>query len=72
MGVTLPVDKMTTDDKLRVLEEVWEDLARTPEEVPAPSWRAEVLLAREKRIAEGSAQFEDWDEAKRRIRERTR
>jgi len=72
MGITLPLDTMTTDDKLRVLEQVWEALARTPEDVPAPSWHADVLSAREKRIAEGSARFEDWDEAKERIRKRTR
>jgi len=71
MDITIPLDKMTTDDKLRVLEEVWEDLARTPEEVPVPAWHADVLEAREKRIAEGTSQFKDWDDAKQSILERT-
>ena len=72
VDVHIPLDKMTTAEKLRVLEEVWDDLHRTPEDVPALSWHADVLEARERRIREGKAQFRDWDEAKRTIRERTR
>ena len=72
MEVHIPLDKMTTAEKLRVLEQVWDDLRRTAEDVPAPSWHADVLEARERRIQEGNAQFQDWDEAKRSIRERTR
>ena len=72
MDVHLPLDKMTTAEKLRVIEEVWDDLRRTPDDVPAPSWHADVLEARERRIREGSSQFLDWTEAKRSVRERTR
>jgi len=69
MEYALPLDKMTTVDKLRALEQIWDDLCRTPESVPSPSWHADVLQAREKRIAEGSSQFTDWSEAKQNIRD---
>jgi len=72
MEVTLPLDKMTVSEKLRVLEEIWADLCRTPDEVPSPAWHAEVLEAREKRTREGTSSFMDWDEAKRAIRDETR
>lgn len=40
MEPALPLDPMTSpmilSDKLRVLEELWEDLCRTPESVPSP------------------------------------
>ncbi len=72
MDVALPLDKMTTAEKLRVLEEVWSDLCRTPEDIPAPAWHADVLEARAKRVQEGSAHYGEWTEAKRRIREQTR
>ena len=71
MQVAIPLDKMTTADKLRTLEEIWTDLQRTPDEVPSPAWHSDVLHAREDRVREGSAQFGDWAEAKRRIREHT-
>ncbi len=71
MAGVLPLDKMTTSEKLRALEEIWDDLLRTPEDVPSPSWHADVLHARERRVREGVSQFGDWADAKRRIRERT-
>lgn len=70
MGTLIPLDKMTVSDKLRALEEIWDDLQRTPENVPPPSWHADVLKAREKRAREGTSKFADWNEAKRAIRDR--
>lgn len=72
MEVAIPLDKMTTSDKLRALEAIWDDLWRTPNEVPSPSWHADVLQAREDRVRDGSSQFGDWADAKRGIRKRTR
>jgi hypothetical protein len=72
MVVAIHLNKMTVSDKLRALEDIWDDLRRTPEDVPSPSWHADVLHAREKRIREGKSQFADWTDAKRRITERTR
>jgi hypothetical protein len=69
MQVEIPLDKMTIQDKLRVLEEIWNDLQRTPGNVPPPAWHADVLHAREARVREGQAHFGDWKDAKRRIRE---
>jgi hypothetical protein len=71
MEVEIPLDKMTTLDKLRALERIWDDLQRKPGDIPSPSWHDDVLQAREERIKEGSSQFMDWSEAKRRIRDRT-
>ncbi|MFH1954947.1 MAG: addiction module protein [Pseudomonadota bacterium] len=71
MEVQIPLDKMTTLDKLRALEKIWDALQAKPEDIPSPSWHSDVLQAREKRINEGSSQFSDWNEAKRRIRDRT-
>lgn len=72
MKLALPLDQMTTAEKLRALEQIWENLCRTPNEVPAPSWHADVLQDREKRIQQGSSQFVDWSEAKQRIRDLTK
>jgi len=72
MDLALPLDQMTTAEKLRALEEIWESLCRTPDEVPSPSWHAEVLQDRERRVQQGSSQFVDWSEAKQRIRDLTK
>jgi hypothetical protein len=72
MQTVIPLDKMTTVDKLRALEDIWSDLQSTPDEVPSRGWHADVLRGRENRVREGSSQFGDWTDAKRRIREHTR
>ena len=71
MQVSIPLDKMTTEDKLRVLEEIWDDLRKEPENVPSPPWHEGVLRAREEQVQEGKAKFKDWTEAKRKIREKS-
>jgi hypothetical protein len=63
---------MTTAEKLRALEQIWEDLCRTPDDVPSPPWHGEVLQDREKRVQEGSSRFVDWAAAKQKIRDSTR
>ena len=69
MDVTLPLDQMTTAEKLRALEAIWESLCRRPNDVPSPSWHADVLRKREKGVQNGSSQFVDWNEAKQNIRD---
>ena len=69
MDVALPLDQMTTEEKLRALEQIWADLCRTPSEVGFPAWHAELLRDRERRVREGSSQFVEWSAAKKRIRE---
>ncbi len=72
MDVALPLEKMTVSDKLRVLEALWGDLCRTPQDIPSPAWHADVLEARRNRARQGTSRFGDWAEAKRRIRENAR
>lgn len=71
MDTDLPLDKMTTSDKLRALEKIWDDLQRNTEEVPSPAWHEDVLQAREKRFKEGTSEFLEWSKAKANIRNRT-
>ena len=72
MDVTLPLDQMTTAEKLNALEAIWESLCRRPDDVPSPSWHADVLLNREQRVQEGVSRFVDWVEAKHNIRDSTK
>ena len=72
MAIAIPLGKMTVPDKLRAIEEIWDNLLHTAEAIPSPSWHSDVLHAREKRIRDGSAQFKDWTDAKQRIRKHVR
>ena len=72
MDTVIPLDRMTTAEKLRALEEIWADLQRNSEAIASPAWHEDVLRARQQRLEDGSTQAADWDEAKRRIRDRAR
>ena len=72
MDLSLPIDQMTTEEKLSALEAMWESLCRRPNDVPSPSWRADGLRDREGRVRNGSSQFIDWTEATQHLRDSTR
>ena len=67
MTISLPLDKMSVEEKLQVMEAIWEDLSRHADEMQPPAWHGEVLAEREAAIARGEEQFEDWDAARKKI-----
>lgn len=72
MGITLPLDTMTTSDKLAAIELLWDDLSRHAENVPSPAWHGDVLEARAASAQEGSSKFSNLDRVKERLRKRSR
>ncbi len=70
MNTVLDIGKMSRDEKLRAMEELWADLSRSAEEYPSPDWHGEVLRDREAALKAGKDEFVPWEEAKRRLRER--
>jgi hypothetical protein len=64
----LPLNEMTTEDKLAIMDLLWDDLSRTPEELHSPPWHAEVLAEREKRIERGETHFSDLEDVEERLR----
>ena len=70
MKLVLPLEDMTTVEKLQAMEEIWTDLQRDPDEIDSPEWHADVLAAREDRVRQGTSRFSDWETAKARIREK--
>ncbi len=56
-STTLPLSEMSQADKLRVMEELWDDLCHSSEGVPSPAWHGEVLAAR---VKKGEASFREW------------
>ncbi|MFO1492809.1 MAG: addiction module protein [Kiritimatiellia bacterium] len=69
MHITIPLDKMTAADKLQAMEEIWANLSLVADDVPSPTWHADVLRAREQRISDGRSRFLDITEAKAVVRE---
>ncbi len=70
MKVTLPLDQMTTTEKLGVMESLWKDLGKDPDSYASPDWHRDVLADRNARVAEGQETYQDWDKAKQELRDR--
>ena len=68
MGVQIPLETMTVQEKLQAMEDIWADLRRQPGDIPSPDWHRDVLTAREGKRKDGFSVYEDWTDAKERIR----
>jgi hypothetical protein len=68
MNIALPLEQMTIEDKIRTMEELWDDLCRHADQVQSPAWHNDVLVERERNILAGEASFEEWNAAKKKIR----
>jgi putative addiction module component (TIGR02574 family) len=57
-------------EKLQLVEDLWDDLAATPEAVPIHDWQKEELTRRKANLARNPASGLSWEEVKRRVRGR--
>ena len=68
MPVSLPLKKMSRDEKLRAMEALWADLSQDEDAFESPAWHEQALREAEHAVKTGKARFSDWEEAKKRIR----
>ena len=59
---------LSPSEKLQLVEDLWDDLAATPSDVPVPSWQLEELDRRKANLISNPASALAWDEVKRRVR----
>jgi putative addiction module component (TIGR02574 family) len=72
MKTVLQLNALTRAEKLRAMEELWEDLSRPEQEYKSPQWHGEVLRARDEALKAGGDEFVPWEEAKKILRKRKR
>lgn len=57
-------------EKLQLVEDLWDDLAASPEAVPVHDWQKEELARRKANLASKPGAGLCWEEVKRRVRSR--
>lgn len=67
---TLAIQQMSWEEKLRVMEELWESLSAEATRLESPAWHGEALRETEQRYGAGQEQPVDWAIAKQELRER--
>jgi putative addiction module component (TIGR02574 family) len=55
-------------EKLQLVEDLWDDLAASPESVPIHDWQKEELARRRENLKQHPDSGVTWDDAKRMIR----
>ena len=68
MATTIDLEEMTTPDKLRLMEALWQNLSTSPSEVTSPEWHGEVLAERDRLLDSGEETVIDWETAKQQLR----
>ncbi len=61
---------LSPPEKLQLVEDIWDDLAATPSDVPVHEWQKKELARRKANLMSSPASGLSWDEVKRRIRSR--
>ena len=61
IDISIPLDKMTFSEKMQVIDTIWADILRHPDEMEWPSWHETYLKRTEEEIANGTAKFIDFE-----------
>ncbi len=57
--------RLPAADRLRLVEEIWDSLASSPDQVPMPDWHRGVL---DKRLAEPKPEYLNWQQVQDRLK----
>ena len=61
---------LTPSEKLQLVEDLWDDLAATPSNVPVTDWQKEELDRRKANLSANPGSGLGWEEIKERVRGR--
>jgi putative addiction module component (TIGR02574 family) len=61
---------LSPSEKLQLVEDLWDDLAATPEDVPVHDWQKEELNRRKAHLTNHPSSGLLWKEVKNRVRHR--
>jgi putative addiction module component (TIGR02574 family) len=59
---------LSPSEKLQLVEDLWDDLAASPENVPVHEWQLKELARRKANIQNNPTSGLSWEEVKRRAR----
>ena len=61
---------LSASEKLQLVEDLWDDLAANPDQVPIHDWQKEELARRKANLQRHPDSGLSWEEVQRRIRSR--
>lgn len=64
------VFELSASEKLQLVEDLWDDLAAVPDDVPVHDWQKQELERRKANLLKTPAAGLSWEEVQRRVRNR--
>ena len=64
------IKSLPVDERLRLMEEIWESLVENEDTLESPAWHEEELRKREEIVKEGKEDYISWDQAKKELKAR--
>ena len=65
----IATENLSRIEKLQIMEQLWDELSRSPNDVESPAWHADALHEAENAVAKGEADFQGWEQVKERLRQ---
>ena len=62
------IDRMSTAERLRTMEQLWDALRREEGHLPSPEWHGQILANRKERAKRGEARFLTLDQLRAHVR----
>jgi len=67
--MTINLKDMTTEEKLKAMEMLWDDICRNIPDFSSPAWHEQILREREERLKQGKEKVLDWNQVKKDLRD---
>jgi len=62
------IEKMSVAERLQAIDQLWDSLTRSGNEIASPDWHQDVLAERKERAQRGEAKFLTLDQLRTRLR----
>jgi hypothetical protein len=72
MSVSIPLEKLSIEEKIQMMELLWDDLRSRAGIITSPPWHGKILAERRAAVERGDEQVEDWQTARWKIEEEIR
>ena len=67
--MTINLKDMTTEEKLKAMEMLWDDICRNIPDFSSPAWHEQILKEREEGLKKGKEKVLDWNQVKKDLRD---
>lgn len=62
------IERMSVEERLQAIEQLWNSISRLDDAVSSPAWHGEVLSARRAKVEAGEGQFLSLSELRDRLK----